>query len=140
MCGTHQTSLNVHVYVSGPSPPISYSSALISYPLDVPYNYENSHNVQIVPNVSDVNAAKYVPCQTTPALSDSRSVVARPQVVSCVRECTVENVDSIHPVVLKPVDNGTTSDTEDTLNWVIKDAVLCMLRREENNNLVALRR
>ena len=110
-------------------PDVRDSSAMLSCPLDVPYRCENSHNVQIVPNISVDNIVKNVLCQTTPALSDHRNVVTRPQLVSCVRECTVENVDSIHPVVLKPVDNGTTSDSEDTLNWVIKDAVLCMLRR-----------
>jgi len=59
--------------------------------------------------------------------------------VSCVR--VSENIgETNQPSVVKPGINDDIIQSGDTLNWVIKDAVLCMLRREDNNNLVALRR
>ena len=97
-------------------PDVRDSSAMVNCQLDVPYGGINSVNLQVVPSVSVDYSANNALYQATPVLSDHRSVVSRAQLVSCVRESSDENAEFNHSAVLKPVVNGTTSISEDTLN------------------------
>jgi len=65
-------------------------------------------------------------------MSDNRTVVSRVQRVSCVCEPDVSGdsfeCDTPHLMC------------SDSMNWLVRDAVLCMLRRDEDNNMAALKR
>ena len=108
-------------------------SSTVNCQLDVSAGVLNSVNVQEIPNMSVDCSTCDNPCQATPALSDHRNVVSRAQMVSCVRVSNNNSAEINQSSVIKPGNNTDAAISEDTLNWVIKDAVLCMLRREENN-------
>jgi len=65
-------------------------------------------------------------------MSDNRTVVSRVQRVSCVREPDVSG-DSFECDIPHILCTGS-------MNWLVRDAVLCMLRRDEDNNMVVLKR
>ena len=115
-------------------------SSTVNRQLDVSADVLNSVNAQEVPSISVDSTTRNTSCQATPALSDQRNVVSRAQMVSCVRVSNNNSAEINQSSVVKPGNNIDAPISDDTLNWVIKDAVLCMLRREENNTLVSLRR
>jgi len=78
------------------------------------------------------NGAWRTPCRLESDMSDHRTVISRVQRVSCVCEPDVsgDSFECETPQVL----------CGDSMNWLIKDAVLCMLCRDESNNMAALKR
>jgi len=71
-------------------------------------------------------------CRVESDVSHNRTVVSRVQRVSCVCEpdASGDSFECDIPHVL----------CSDSMNWLVKDAVLCMLRRDEDNNMAALKR
>jgi len=115
------------------------SSSVVNRSLQVPTNVQSSVSVQQTPNVSVLGTECNIPCQTQSVMSDHRTVVSRAQMVSCVRVSDTGGENCQSSMVKSDVGTNVLQSS-DTLNWVVKNAVLCMFRREDNNNLVALRR
>ena len=84
------------------------------------------------------------PQQSQSLITDHRKVVSRVQQVSYVRVSDDGSNGNAQPsVVNSNVGDGllqTHCVTSDALAGIIRDAVLCMLRRDDNNNLIALRK
>jgi len=84
------------------------------------------------------------PQQSQSLVTDQRKVVSRVQQVSYVRVSDDGCDGNGQPSVINSnVCDGllqTQCVTGDALAGIIRDAVLCMLRRDDNNNLIALRK
>ena len=114
-------------------------SSMVNCHLRVPTTSQSTINVKQVPVVSVLGAESNNSCQMQSLMSDQRTVVSRPQMVSGVR--VADNSDeNCQSSLIKSDVNVDALQSGDTLNWAVRNAVLCMLRREDNNNLVALRR